>query len=236
MLSAKNVTEKKITFFSVWTNFQSILFLGELFCFFYDEWKLSIKFCVLWYPCQVFAKKLLLILVLFANFKPERGRKGSKKHIEEMCRRFPFYIHFRRLHFAKNDKIEVPYCTCAYCIRTKTWSFFFFFFFSIFLMYLHQVHNSSVVLGIWTATRNYKLLYICYVLYLSLLRKYNVHYAIILNCKAWRWLINVLSNFISFYMLLNILTSLAYACVHCLICCHSDTTCYVCENCRYHSE
>jgi hypothetical protein len=45
------------TFITVSKSFRPIRYLGKFFCTFFNGFELDIKFCVLWYPHQIFSKK-----------------------------------------------------------------------------------------------------------------------------------------------------------------------------------
>ncbi len=98
-LQRKKIVSEKIqflTFVTVCNSFR--LFLDELFCIFSTDSNSASNFAFSDTHCDLFwqTKYFQLILALFANFRPQRGRNGSKKQKTYFLNmsQSPIYIHF----------------------------------------------------------------------------------------------------------------------------------------------
>jgi hypothetical protein len=58
-------------------------FLCEFFCTLFNGFKLSIKFCVLWYLYRIFHKTFFAYTVFFANVKAKLGRNDINAYAEQ---------------------------------------------------------------------------------------------------------------------------------------------------------
>jgi hypothetical protein len=99
-------------------------FYWVIFCTFFNGFKLTVEFCILWYPYWIFNNYfVLLILALFDNFKAKIGQNGLKneKHILQMCVRISLKKFFQagRLHFEflKSENCCIPMIMGLYTVK-----------------------------------------------------------------------------------------------------------------------